>query len=331
VVAAAAIGFFLGACAAYFLEYLDDTIKTPDDVQQVTSLATLAGIATFPGGNGKDSELITRSAPRSPIGEAYRGLRTSILFANVDRPTRTLLITSPNPGEGKSVTVANLGVVMAQAGHRVLIVDGDLRRPTQHKLFNLGGRNVGLTNLLLQMLMDRSANTPTKSPAELLEGAIYETQQRSLYLMTSGALPPNPAEMVGSEKMATLLQLLTLHFDFVLVDSPPALAVTDAVVLSARVDGVVLVNLAGRTRRNQLQQAVTKLQDVNANLLGVVLNRLSPKTAGYYEHYYYSRFYQPDESLAGDPGLAAEAQVNGHNGRRRLGARRPRAVARSRG
>ena len=256
----------------------------------------MAGIATYEVEGEGQYSLITRNKPRSPIAEAYRGLRTAILFANVDKPTRSILITSAGPGEGKSTTAANLGVVMAQAGHRVLLIDADLRRPRQHKIFDLAGNSFGLTNLLLRMLLEEDGRSVTESAAELMEGAIHETQQPGLYLLTSGPLPPNPAELVGSEKMSKLLETLESYFDMIIVDSPPCLAVTDAVVLSTRVDGVALVSNSGATRRKQLQEAVARLNDVNADILGVILNRLTAKTGGYYYYYYYSRSYYGDDT-----------------------------------
>ena len=300
VVTAAAIGFVLGAAAAYLLEYLDDTVKTPADVEKLTSLPTLAGIAVIPRAGDEPYNLITLKQPRSPISEAYRGLRTAIMFTNVDKPTGTILITSPNPGEGKSTTAANLGVVMAQAGHRVLIVDADLRRPVQHKIFGLRGTQRGLTSVLLTMIMDQNGSISAAEVFDLLEGVIHETGQQGLFLLTSGALPPNPAELVGSEKMGNLLQVLSEYFDVVVLDSPPVLAVTDSVVLGTRVDGAVLVTNSGKTRRNQLEQAVSRLREVNANTMGVILNRLSAKTGGYYYTYYYSGSYYHDDSEADD-------------------------------
>jgi capsular exopolysaccharide synthesis family protein len=307
VATAAAIGFVLGAIAAYLLEYLDDTVKTPEDVEQLTELPTLAGIAAYEADGDAQYSLITRNKPRSPIAEAYRGLRTAIIFTNVDKPTRSILITSPSPAEGKSITAANLGVVMAQAGHRVLIVDADLRRPRQHKIFDLSGNNFGLTNLLLKMLLEQDGRTVSENTAELLEGAIHETQQPGLYLLNSGPLPPNPAELVGSEKMGKLLETLEAYFDMVIIDSPPCLAVTDAVVLSTRVDGVALISNSGSTRRKQLQEAVARLNDVNANILGVILNRLTAKTGGYYYYYYYNRSYYNDDQ--GDDGTGQDGRT----------------------
>ena len=296
VATAAVFGFILGAAAAYLLEFLDDTIKTPEDVSNLTDLPTLAGIAVYEVKGEDKYEVVTQTKPRSPISEAFRTLRTAILFANVDRSTCSILVTSANPSEGKSSTVANLGVVMAQAGHRVLIVDADLRRPVQHIIFNLSSNNYGLTNLLVKMLIDESLEDPAQDTHVLLEGAIHETTQSALYLLTSGSLPPNPAELVGSAKMQSLLEMLSELFDYIIIDSPPTLAVTDPVVLSTRADSLLLVSHAGSIRKNQLEAAVEQLREVKANMIGVVLNRVSAKTSGYFYYNYYSTsYYQNDE------------------------------------
>jgi capsular exopolysaccharide synthesis family protein len=234
--------------------------------------------------------LITLKQRWSPISEAYRSLRTAVLFANVDNQIKTLLVTSPSPVEGKSVTVANLGIVMAQAGHRVLIIDADLRRPTQHQIFGLT-KNYGLTNLLVEM-------TGTLDKARLVElyihsnSATAETQQPGLKILPSGPPPPNPSEVIGSKKLKMLIDLVGSRFDYIIIDSPPILAVTDAVILGNRVDSVLLVTKSGSTRRNQMKQAVQRLQEVNANISGVVLNFVMAKGDEYYT--YYSQGYNKE-------------------------------------
>lgn len=325
VVAAAILGFVLGVAAAYLLEYIDDSVKTPDEVSEVTGLPTLAGIASYDLKNGDRYTVITQTMPRSPISEAYRSLRTAILFANVDRPTRSILVTSANPSEGKSSTVANLGVVMAQAGHRVLIVDADLRRPVQHTIFGMTSNNYGLTNLLVKMLLNEDQEAPADDATALLEGAIHETTQGGLFLLTSGSLPPNPAELVGSIKMKSLLDTLVELFDYLVIDAPPTLAVTDSVVLSTRADSVLLISNAGSTRKNQLQAAVEQLREVKAGLIGVVLNRVTAKTSGYYYHHYYNASYYRD-------GTGDDSENQGKSKRKRkkpqTGERRPGLLAR---
>lgn len=311
VVTAAAIGLTLAVAAAYLLEYLDDTVKTPADIERVAELPTLAGIAKYTTNSEDRYALITRTQPRAPVSEAFRSLRTGIMFANVDKPVRSLLVTSPNPVDGKSISAANLGVVMAQAGNRVLIIDADLRRPVQHKIFGLKNNATGLTSLLLAMIVQHDPRLMTEVVVDLTEGAIHETQQEGLFLLNSGPTPPNPAELVGSAKMAQLLEVLSALFDIVIVDSPPVLAVTDAIILSTRVDGVALLANSGSTRRNQLEQAVTQLKKVNANVIGIILNRLSARTGGYY--YYGGSYYREDA----DTGDDSSAGRKSHQGRDR--------------
>ena len=314
IITAAAIGFTLAAGAAYLLEYLDDTIKTPEDISKITGLPTLAGIARIDGGD-QERHLITFSQPRSPIAEAFRVLRTGVRFANVDSDKNTLLVTSANPTEGKSVTVANLAVVMAQAGHRVLLLDADLRRPVQHKIFDIG-TGQGLTNLLL----DLDAKTDQSYMDTIVDSSIMPLDKiAGLFILPSGPIPPNPSELLGSVKMQTLLSILSAKFDFVIIDSPPSLAVTDAVALSTQVGSVLLVVDAGRTRRNQFQQAVERLREVRAKIIGVTLNRLTSRNGGYYYYYYYRQsYYRSDaDAKAEESVIANNGNLNGQGSKKK--------------
>ncbi|MBP9501746.1 MAG: polysaccharide biosynthesis tyrosine autokinase [Candidatus Promineofilum sp.] len=316
VLAAAAIGLSLGVGAAYLLEYLDDTIKSSEDIERATELTSLAGIADHKQENGKQRGLVTISQARSPVSESYRSLRTAVLYSNVDRQTRTMAVTSANPREGKSITSANLAVVLAQGGHRVLLIDADLRRPTQHIHFNKPS-GYGLTNLLLDMppTIDSSRIGDMYSQ---LSRAVTTTSVGGLYLMTSGELPPNPAELVGSNRMKTLIKALATRFDFIIIDTPPILPVTDAVVLGARVDSVLLVSRAGSTRQSHLKHAAIRLREVNANIVGVVLNRLNSRSGEYY--HYYKGYYATDDGKSGKdeepvvPPTVDSAQVDGGRG-----------------
>ena len=271
---AAAVGLVLAVATAFLLEYLDDTIKTPEDVERVMQLTTLAGISRIPG-EKQEERLITVKYPKSPISEAYRVLRTNLQFSSLDRPLQTLVVTSANPTEGKSTTVANLGAVMAQAGKRVIIVDSDLRRPVQHRVFGLENRE-GLTEALLQ-------------PGAITDGQLKETGVDNLRLLNSGALPPNPSELLGSQRMVQLVERLKEEADVVLFDSPPAMAVTDASVLATLADGVLIVVDVGATRRSAAKETAERLRQVSANVLGAALNRLKPGRSGYYYYYYYSQ------------------------------------------
>ncbi|MFH1634363.1 MAG: polysaccharide biosynthesis tyrosine autokinase, partial [Chloroflexota bacterium] len=299
VLSSLAIGFVLAAAAAYLLEYLDNSIKGPEDVKKLSNLPTLAGIAHISGERYRD-KLITVKHPRSPISEAYRSLRTNIQFSTIDHPNRAvLLVTSPSPTEGKSVTIANLGVVLAQAGHKTLIIDADLRRPVQHRIFQLSNKH-GITDFLLEVNEEEIQD----QMQSLLSWCVQKTDVDGLHVITSGALPPNPSELLGSEKMKKTLSSLSRIYNYILLDSPPGLVVTDAAVLSAQADGVILVLNADSTTKNQLQQIVGQFDGINkkSGLLGVVLNDLTHKRDGYYYNYYYYKksYYYREETAAYD-------------------------------
>lgn len=271
---AAVVGCMLAVGVAFLIEYLDDTIKTSEDVSQTLGLSTLGAITRIEARTSEE-KVVTALQPRSPISEAYRALRTNIQFSAVDRPLKTLLVTSANPLEGKSTTVANLGVVMAQAGLSVILVDSDLRRPNLHKFFGVDNKQ-GLTDALLQ-------STPN------LDGYLQGTAIENLQVLASGPLPPNPSELLGSQRMRDLVEQLKGKADVLLFDSPPVLAVTDAAVLANQVDGVLLIVDAGTTRREAASRARETMAKVGASLLGVALNKLSARGAGgYYYYYYYS-------------------------------------------
>ena len=268
----------LAAGTAFLVEYLDDTLKSSEEVTKATGITMLGAIGRMKASDPAD-RLITVRHPLSPLSEAYRALRTNLQFSSVDRPLKSLVITSPNPLEGKSTTLANLGVVMAQAGKSVVLVDSDLRRPMLHKIFQLSNRE-GLTSLLLQ-----------DEPA--LDGKLQETGIQNLRVITSGPLPPNPSEMLASQKMSRLVDALEEQADVIIFDSPPVLPVTDAAVLSTHTDGVLIVADAGRTRRSSAHQASENLQKVGINVVGAVLNRLSPRRSG--SHYYYYYYSEDDQ------------------------------------
>ncbi len=280
VLLAAMVGLILAVGAAFLLEYLDDTIKSPDDVVATLELTPLGAIPRIRD-EGYENKLVAVRSPRSPTSEAYRTLRTNIQFSTLDQPARTLLVTSPNSVEGKSVTSANLAVTMAQAGLKTVLVDSDLRRPVQHKLFGLSNQS-GLTNALLQ--------EGQPSPDDHLQA----TEVENLQVLTSGPIPPNPSELLGSRRMRSLVQRLGEENDVLILDSPPILAVTDASVLATQVDGVLLVTDIGRTRRALAVRARDTLGNVGANILGVVVNRLSARTSGYYHYHYHHRYYSSD-------------------------------------
>ncbi|MEZ4593068.1 MAG: polysaccharide biosynthesis tyrosine autokinase [Chloroflexota bacterium] len=280
VITAAGIGLVLSASAAYLLEYLDDTIKTPEQVTKLGKVPTLAGIAQIESED--ESKLVAISEPRSPTAEAYRVLRTAIQFSIVDKKNSILLMTSGVPGEGKSTTAGNLAVVLAQAGNHVLLIDGDLRRPSQHNMFGLSNKR-GVTSLLLKLHVDDS----DIEVQNLVEDTVQPTQVEGLQVMTCGPIPPNPSELLGSSKMRHLLGVLDKEYDFVIIDSPPVLSVTDAAVLSALAGTTLVVVRANKSRKGEFKQVVERLADVNANLAGAVLNSLKPGSDGYKIYYYY--------------------------------------------
>ncbi|MEM7330679.1 MAG: polysaccharide biosynthesis tyrosine autokinase [Chloroflexota bacterium] len=300
VLTAAGIGLVLSATAAYVLEYLDDTIKTPETISRITGFNTLAGIAEI----RSDNKLITFAQPKSPISEAFRVLRTALQFAIVNDPSqKVFLVSSAVPEEGKSTTAANLAIVLAQAGNKTLLIDADLRRPSQHKVFGLSNRR-GLSDLLIEISPDEDADD---QPLEVLERKMQETQIQRLHLLTCGSVPPNPSELLGSKHMQRFLKVVSDEYDFILLDSPPVLSVTDATLLSARADGMIMVARAGKSRRQYVKMAAEKLRDVNANLLGYVLNALAPRSAGHRSYYYYNDpYYSVDEiSDSDDSGPSA--------------------------
>ncbi|GAB4189041.1 MAG: CpsD/CapB family tyrosine-protein kinase [Roseiflexaceae bacterium] len=213
-----------------------------------------------------DPALVALRDPRSQAAEAYRTLRTNIQFSSLDKPLRTLLATSSTPDEGKSTTVANLAITMAQAEQRVILVDCDLRRPSLHTLFGLPNED-GLTTVIL-------AQDQTPLP-------VQPTEVPGLSLLTSGPLPPRPADILGSRRMEAVIARLREEADIVLFDTPPVVAVTDAAVLATRVDGVLLVFQAQKTTRERARQARQILEKVKANIVGVVLNNAE------IEHGYY--------------------------------------------
>ena len=203
------------------------------------------------------ANLVTLTDPRSAAAEAYRTLRTNIMFAGVEKPVKTLLVTSPVPDEGKSTTLANLAVTLAQSGHKTILVDADLRRPSQHTLWGVPNDR-GLTSVMLD-------NTLIANPP------LQETGVANLQLLTSGPQPPNPADLLLSKAMDLIVEALRSRVDYVLFDAPPVLAVTDALVLVGKVDGVLLVIKAGATRRDQAEKARDALNRVNARIIGVAL------------------------------------------------------------
>lgn len=216
--------------------------------------------------------LITLEQSKSPISEAYRTLRTNVQFTSVDSETKKIMVTSAGPGEGKSSTIANLAVSMAQTGKSVLLLDADMRNPTQHKLFGLDNAQ-GLSVALVQ---DQDYGY-----------YIRETAVPGVKLLSAGPIPPNPAELVGSNRMKQLIKEFSRQYDVLLIDTPPIIAVTDASILAQQVDGVILVLASGEVNRDYAQRAKAQLDKVGAKILGAVLNKADLKAGEYYYYYNY--------------------------------------------
>ena len=276
---AATIGFALATAAAYLLEYLDDTVRYPQLLQKTLGVPVLAAVPEITPDLLKQTPGLAIDG-RSSAGQAYRILRTNLQFAAVDHKLRILLVTSPNPAEGKTQTAASLAAFLAEAEQRVVLVDADLHRPRQHQIFGLAN-NVGLTTALLARDTE-------------LEPLLRDTPVPRLQVLTSGPLPPDPAPLLGSRRMGALLNELSLRADIVVLDLPPMHAVADATILVPYVDGVILVAEAGHTRIGALRRAVESLRQVNAPLLGIVLNRVSERGQGYYAGYYRYQDYASD-------------------------------------
>lgn len=230
--------------------------------------------------SGPASGLIAHFDPKSAAAEAYRSLRTSIQFAGLDHKCRSIVVTSSSPGEGKSTTVANFGVVTAQTGARVCLVDSDLRRPTLHRIFGVANSR-GLTSALLEGLPFAEVAQPTAVP--------------NLFVLSSGPLPPNPAELVGSNRMRESLEAAAGEFDTLVLDSPPVVSVSDAIALAAFADGVVMVVQSGKVPQEVVRRAMGQIEAVKGRILGVVMNSVNLKRDGYYYDYYryYHSYYAP--------------------------------------
>jgi capsular exopolysaccharide synthesis family protein len=266
---AGVLGLVAGIALALVLEALDDTIHTPEDITRDIDINFLGMVPLLDTGV---NELITVSAPKSPPAEAYRTLRSNINFSLLEDPASMFLVTSAGSGEGKTVTASNIEGVFAQAGQSVIVVDTDLRRPTLHRLLH-GDSSRGLTNILVGEAS--------------IEDVLQDTHVEGLKLISSGPLPPNPAEMLDSDPMRRLIQDLKEYADIVIFDSPPAIVLTDAVVLSSKVERTILVAEAGQVTKEAFGEAVRLIRNARGNLLGVVLNKLRLSASDYYYYYYY--------------------------------------------
>jgi capsular exopolysaccharide synthesis family protein len=277
----AAVGLVVTAGIAFLIEYLDDTVKTPDDVKNTLGLPVVGLVAelkgNYDGKNALRSGVFVADQPRSPVSEAFRALRTNLEFSSVDSPLKTILVSSSGEGEGKTTVASNLAIILSQGGKKVLLLDADLRRPNVHKQFSIPNR-VGLSDLI-RGRMD-------------VEDVIQVPENiKKLSIITSGSLPPNPAELLGSLKMGLILDSLKSIFDVIVIDTPPML-VSDAQILSSRVDGILFVVRPGKTHIDVAKSPLEELKRIDARVVGVVLNRI-PRNRGYYYggYRYYSPYY----------------------------------------
>jgi capsular exopolysaccharide synthesis family protein len=285
---AVVVGLFLGVGLAFFFEYLDNTVKTPEDVEQLIRLPSFGMVPEISyerkkrmeKGTSYPVELVTFGHPKSMLSEAYRNIRTSILLSFPEKPPKKIAISSPNPAEGKTTTVINTAIALSQTGARVLIIDADLRKPRVHRVFN-EENGVGLSNFL--------------SGHAALESIIKKTDIPNLYYIPSGPIPPNPSELIGSNLFKSMMQSLGERFDHLVLDSPPVLGFADAIILSTSVDGIILVVLGGKTPRETLQRAKEVLHQVNAKILGVVINRIDIQRSDYGYYYYRYHYYYGKE------------------------------------
>lgn len=295
-----ALGLGLGLAYAFIREMLDNTIKAVEQLERkgLTVLGIIpdmhhkVGIrynltkSSQPSKGGTDFKrrLITYEDPKSPISESYRSLRTNITYSSSDKKKISFIVTSPQPGEGKSTTVANLAIAFAQLRKRTLLIDADLRKPAQHNVFGLS-RGPGLSEYLI-------------GDTEDFNLLVHKTKVQSLHIVTAGGLPPNPSELLGSSRMSDLVAKLEQEWDIILFDSPPIVAVTDASMISGEIDGLILVVKAGSTDRSAVDRALDTITNVKAPLIGVILNGASPETlAGKYSYYYsyYNYYYSAED------------------------------------
>jgi len=299
--------FVFGIGLARYLEYLDNTVHTSEDVEKLLRLPALAVIPAiaslsprrllpaFTGlqkRNGHDTrpELLLNADARSPLAEAYRHLRTSVLLSAAGGAPQTMLVTSSQPAEGKTTTAVNTALILAQTGASVLVVDADMRRPRIHSIFGIKN-NEGLSTIL--------ANKMTE--AEMLR-LVQVHEPSGLFLLPAGAIPPNPAELIGSEEMRRLMTTLRASFKHIVIDSPPIISFTDSVLISSQVDGVLLVVHGGYATRSIVRRSRQVLQEVGAKIFGVVLNNVKlQRDDYYYKYYYYDRYYKEEEAAENAP------------------------------
>ena len=267
-------GLFGGLFLAFFVEHLDSTIKTMEDVEKALKVPFLDIVPLM---TKKTGPLFITDEPTSPISESFRTIRTSVMLSSIDKPPKVLLVTSSVPNEGKTTISANLAVAFAQLGERVLVIDTDMRRHNLHELFDLQAPN-GLSDVLQR---------PETFSEAIKRPAVYPR----LMVLTGGTTVPNPSEMLASARMKKLIAAASGRFDRIILDAPPLRVFSDGLVLSQLADGVIMVVWGGNTQRALIQQSIESLRGVRANILGVVLNKIDISRGSDY-YYYYSPYYK---------------------------------------
>lgn len=278
-----AVGLMFSGGIVFLIEYLDDTVKSADEIHRLTSIPIIGYLPKIElsslNGNNK-SAVYVQERPQSPVADAFRSLRTNIEFSGVTFPAKRIMVTSPEPGVGKSSTAANLASILVQAGNTVVLIDADLRKPNVHRYYKFSNR-FGLSEYIL-------GNLNTAQAFKYVEGS------KRLIVIPSGKLPPNPAELLASEKMNSLLQELEEVADYIIIDTPP-LMIPDSLALSNKVDGVLLVIQPGKTQLSFVKAAIDQLQRAESRIIGMVFNNTSNKTGRYYSNYYQTPYYQREE------------------------------------
>jgi non-specific protein-tyrosine kinase len=264
-------GLVVGVGLAFVLDYLDQSVRSDEILRERVGIVPLGHISFVLAKPDRRGELLALGGD-SPVVEAYKALRTNLLFSSVDKEVKTIVITSAGPNEGKSRTAANLAIVLAQAGHPTLLLDADFRRPSQHRMFGRV-RNAGLSNLFVQDMPEAALFVP-------------DEQVKDLVILASGPTPPNPSELLGSAQMNGLLARFRKHFDYVVIDTPPVNAVTDASVLAANADAVILVIDTNKATYTAVQHAKQALERVGARVLGSVMNKMKAAGGRYYYYEY---------------------------------------------
>jgi capsular exopolysaccharide synthesis family protein len=295
------LSFVVGIAFARYLEYLDDSIHSSDDVEKLLHLPALAVIPAIGNSarrrllssvtslqmkNDFQSELLIDSDSRSPLAEAYRHLRTSILLSSAGGAPQTLLVTSSQPAEGKTTTAVNTALILQQTGASVLLIDGDMRRPRLHSIFEMDNQT-GLSTILASKMND----------AEMLS-LVERHKATGVYVLTAGTIPPNPAELIGSETMQRLITTLKRKFTHIIIDSPPVASFTDSVLIASLVDGALLVVHGDHASRAIVRRSKQMLHDVGAKIFGVVLNNVREVPNDYYYSNYYQKYYKGEDSIA---------------------------------